>query len=380
MATTTVTAELAAPAADGMVPDGLAAEWEDLADRCGASPFVRPDWIAAWSRAFGPGPLDVRVVRRGGQLAGVLPLLRRGHGLASPTNAHTPQFGPVAEDAAARDDLLAAALAEDGRLGLGFLGDEDMEAATGAARAAGGVVHVTTMLRSPWVDLAAPGGRPRRRFLADLRRRRRRLAERGEVTFVTETDPAGVADRLAAGLALEAAGWKGGQRTAVLQRPVLLGFYRDVAGSAAARGRLRLFSLCLDEVPVAFALGLVQGGALYLLKAGFDPGLAAMSPGQLLLQDAMERARTEGLARVELLGNDEPYKLAWTRRVRERHRVEIFPGTLSGRLARTVLVRRSELLAAHPSMAGALRSVRDSAVLPLLEEARRRRRSGRAII
>jgi CelD/BcsL family acetyltransferase involved in cellulose biosynthesis len=380
MATTTVTAELAAPAADGGVPDGLVAEWEDLADRCGASPFVRPDWIAAWSRAFGPGGLEMRVLRRGERLAGVLALVRRGHGLASPTNAHTPHFGPLAEDAAARDDLLAAALAEGGRLGLDFLGDDDAEAAIRAARRAGAVGHVTTVLRSPWVDLAAPDGRPRRRFLADLRRRRRRLAERGEVTFVTETGPAGVADHLAAGLALEAAGWKGGRRTAVLQRPVLLGFYRDLAERAAARGHLRLFSLRLDGAPVAFALGLVQGGALHLLKAGFDPGLAATSPGQLLLADAMEQARAEGLARVELLGNDEPYKLAWTSRVRERHRVEIFPGTPSGRLARSVLSHRGELLAAHPGLAGALRGVRDSAVLPLLEEARRRRRSGRAIL
>src|SRR5690242_18622480 len=98
MATTTVTAQLEAPAADGAVPDGLAVEWEALADRCGASPFARPDWIGAWSRAFAPGALEVRVVRRGGRLAGVLPLVRRGHGMAAPTNAHTPYFGPVAED------------------------------------------------------------------------------------------------------------------------------------------------------------------------------------------------------------------------------------------------------------------------------------------
>src|SRR3954470_24948980 len=131
MATTTETAQLAAPAADGVVPDGLVEEWEDLADRCGASPFVRPGWIAAWSRAFGPDGLEVRVLRRRERLAGVLPLVRRGHRFAFPTNPHTPQFGPLAEDAAARDDLLAAAVVEGGgRLGLGFLGDDDADAAT----------------------------------------------------------------------------------------------------------------------------------------------------------------------------------------------------------------------------------------------------------
>jgi len=31
----------------------LAAEWDDLADRTSAPPFLRPGWFAAWEEAFG---------------------------------------------------------------------------------------------------------------------------------------------------------------------------------------------------------------------------------------------------------------------------------------------------------------------------------------
>src|SRR5262249_41813831 len=43
----------------------LAREWEELADRVQAVPWVRPGWVAAWWRAFGKGALEVLAVRRG---------------------------------------------------------------------------------------------------------------------------------------------------------------------------------------------------------------------------------------------------------------------------------------------------------------------------
>ena len=97
-------------------------EWEDLADRTQATPFVEPGWIAAWWRAFGSGRLEVHVVRRDDRLIGVLPVGLRAGRAASPTNFHTPAFGLVAEDGGAADRLAAAVLdRRPRRLSVGFL-------------------------------------------------------------------------------------------------------------------------------------------------------------------------------------------------------------------------------------------------------------------
>src|SRR5437899_1249723 len=73
--------------------EALDREWDDLADRVGAAPFLRPGWIRAWWRAFGSGDPGVLTVRRSGRLAAALPLeIRRGV-VRSPTNWHTPFFG-----------------------------------------------------------------------------------------------------------------------------------------------------------------------------------------------------------------------------------------------------------------------------------------------
>jgi CelD/BcsL family acetyltransferase involved in cellulose biosynthesis len=86
------------------------AEWDELADRLGAGPFVRPGWFEAWAGAFGKRPLEVLAVREDGRLAGVLPLLGSRVSVAAPANWHTPVFGAVADSEAALDALAGALL------------------------------------------------------------------------------------------------------------------------------------------------------------------------------------------------------------------------------------------------------------------------------
>ncbi len=83
----------------------VSSEWEDLAERTGATPFVRPGWVAAWWDAYGKGRLEIRCVRHAadGRLAALVPVRREGGVLGSPTNWHSPTFGLLAEsDEAAR--------------------------------------------------------------------------------------------------------------------------------------------------------------------------------------------------------------------------------------------------------------------------------------
>ena len=77
----------------------LTGEWTALADRLGATPFVRPQWVAAWWRAFGVGELTILTLRRNGRLVGLLPVARRHGCISSLTNYHTPQSELLAEDA-----------------------------------------------------------------------------------------------------------------------------------------------------------------------------------------------------------------------------------------------------------------------------------------
>jgi CelD/BcsL family acetyltransferase involved in cellulose biosynthesis len=340
----------------------LAAEWDALADRLGSTPFARPGWVEAWAGAFAAKRLVVLVARRDGRLAGVLPAVRSPFGaLRSATNAHTPHFEVVGED-----EGVVGALVDDvysGRpraVALGCLdpAQPGWAAALAAARAARYRVSARVALRSPCVvvegDHEAYLRTRRRGFGADLRRRSRRLAEHGTVTF----GPAEL-DEL---LALEATGWKARRGTAIAAHAATRAFYGAITAWAGARGTLRLLALRLDGRPLAVLLGVEDNGVHYLLKGGFDTAYARYSPGQLVLAEAIRRAFADGLRRVELGAGCDPYKLQWADAVRERVGMHAFAPTFGGSLG-WVAVARGRPLAERAGLDGALRPLRDRALL-----------------
>jgi CelD/BcsL family acetyltransferase involved in cellulose biosynthesis len=52
--------------------DEATPEWDALALRLGASPFSRPGWFRAWWGAFGRSAPRIGLLRRDGELTGVL--------------------------------------------------------------------------------------------------------------------------------------------------------------------------------------------------------------------------------------------------------------------------------------------------------------------
>lgn len=310
--------------------EALSPEWDALAERLQAPPFLRPGWIAAWWRAFGRGRLEIRTERRpeDGGLAALLPVTRARGACASPTNWHTPEFGLLAESTVAARRLCAALLAErPRRLSLGFLAPDQAELVRAEAVARGQRVIQRTMQSSPYVPVEGDWESYRRRlskgFRDDLVRTRRRLAERGAVTFeVSETCEH--EELLEEGLAVEASGWKGARGSAIRSSPSDRLFYAEIARWAAARGWLRLAFLRLDGRALAFDLCLELAGVHYLLKTGYDPAFRELGPGRLLREEMLARAFRERLRSYELLGDAEPWKLRWTSATRPRELVQAF--------------------------------------------------------
>jgi len=247
----------------------------------------------------------------------------------------------VAAGEAALAALLGAALATRPRsLTLAFM-DPDcvpLDAVRETVREAGYDMLERVLVRSPYLVLGGAFVEFERSLSAnargDIRRRRRRLDEAGEVRIEVFDGTTDLDRLLGEGLRLEAAGWKGRARSAIVSRPETERFYRSVAEWAARRGFLRLAFLRLDGRPIAFLFDLEHRDVHYYLKGGFDPAFSRLSPGKALLHAMIERAFALGLERFEFLGADEPYKLQWASHVRELRLVQAFARTPFGRAER----------------------------------------------
>lgn len=322
-------------------------DWDALADRAGASPFSRPGWIAAWEAAFSDRPVHVLTVWEGEELVGALPFVKQRTAIVSPTNWHTPAFGPVAASEEAHAALAEALMRMRApRVDLSFIDSED-PGIKSLREGARGMVVERTATRSPYVplegDFAAYRAGLARKQRKELGRLARRLADEGAGEYVFDDGSERLDELLDEGFAVEGSGWKSESGTAIVSRPDTHRFYRDVARWAADRGTLLLAFLRLDGRPLAFDMCIEEGGACNVLKGGFDPEYRRFGPGMLLTEASIERAYAQGLASYELLGAEDEYKLAWTSSVRERLRFQAFAPSPAGRVSHLAWTRGREL-------------------------------------
>jgi CelD/BcsL family acetyltransferase involved in cellulose biosynthesis len=317
---------------------GVAREWDELADRVEAGPFLRPGWFEAWLRAF-ERDKEPRVLtgRRDGRLVAAVPVFTRRGLVVSPTNWHTPAFDAVAVDESAARDLARELVRRaSSRLDLSFLDAAQPfgETCLEAAEVAGRRVICRPVLRSPYVDLSgdfeAYEAQLETKYRREMKRRRRRLEELGTLELGFTDGRTGLASQLSEGFAIEGSGWKEERGTAIASRPETEGFYGDVASWAADRGWLQLGFLRLDGRAIAFAYLLVADRVMHVVKVGFDPEYRKFAPGSLLTRAAIRRAFDQGLSRYDFLGQEDRYKLDWTSDVRERARLQAFGSTAAG--------------------------------------------------
>lgn len=327
----------------------LEGEWNDLYARAGVQhPFLTHEWIRTWWECFGaPAGLEILVFRDGaaGTIA-VVPLMADatrmfGVGLARlglPWNFHTPRLGLVVAERheevyrllweyltreERRWDLLRLCQLPEGARESRRLADLAASEGFLVGRwTSGGAPFVE--VRGSWSDYFAGLSKKHR---GTVRNRRRRLETLGRVELET-VDGAGGAEELegalAEGFRLEGAAWKAAAGTAILSHDEPEAFYRILARRTAARGWLRLHFLRVGGRRVAFLYSLLHEGTLYALKGGYDPEHARSSPGVVLFSLILEDAFARGLSRIDFLGDEERWKLDWTRRTREHHWLYVF--------------------------------------------------------
>ncbi|MDP8973875.1 MAG: GNAT family N-acetyltransferase [Actinomycetota bacterium] len=325
----------------------LMAEWEHLAQHTKAAPFLWPGWIRGWWRAFGTGRLQILTAHENGRLVGILPLRRFRGALSSTSGWNTPLFGFLAANETAvkrlSDELV---LQRPRRIDLSFLSpiDPGVPLVRAAAEAAGYRVHEESIPAAPYVaidgDWDAYESGLRRKFRSELRRRRRRLEEKGRLTLEVSDGKERLDQLLEEGFCIEGLGWKDAYGTSINSGPATRRFYTEVAHWTSECGWLRLAFLRLDGRALAFDYCLEYNRTHYLLKTGYDPAYAKSGPGMILRYLMLARAFSEGIATYDFLGvgSDYGWKQEWTNTQQERLFLRMFASTPPGFLDRAVFV------------------------------------------
>jgi CelD/BcsL family acetyltransferase involved in cellulose biosynthesis len=309
-------------------------EWEEFALASNAPVFIRPGWVRAWAASFGASTALV-TGREHNALRAVLVVQPKGRSLWSATNSETTLWQPLLKGEGTLPELLGRLKARGCRhLSFSYV-PEQGEQLLDAANLGGLVANNRRLRDSPIVKLdgtwdSYSEGLPTK-LKGDLRRRWRRLAERGEVTYSIDDGSRGLEQLLEDGFGIEAEGWKGTFGTAVVNRSSTQKFYWEVAHWAAQTGILRLHFIRVDGRPIAFAFAIADGEVLYGQKLSYSPEFHSLGPGILLLHRQLEAAFSDGtLEVVHLGGENDGYKQVFANGVDAQSRVDLWSWKLQG--------------------------------------------------
>lgn len=169
----------------------------------------------------------------------------------------------------------------------------------------------------------------------DVRRRLRRLDERGAVALWTpDGGEAGAAleDFRSGFLPSYFAVWDGRPEGNLLRQPGLADFLVRLITEGLPGGWAHYSVLRVDGRPVAWHLGLAGPGELYWWFPTYDPAWEDLSPGKVLLARLLEQGLARGVRRIHFLTGAQPYKLAWKPESPELRTVRWHSPSLRGRL------------------------------------------------
>ena len=122
----------------------------------------------------------------------------------------------------------------------------------------------------------------------ELRRQWRGLDRLGELSYNVARQPADIRLRMEEFLLLEAAGWKGKSRTAMINDRYRAAFAREAIANLAETDGVRIHTLDLDGRAIASMIVFLAGGEAYTWKTAYDEDFAKYSPGKLLVAELTE--------------------------------------------------------------------------------------------
>src|SRR5690606_19885580 len=129
-----------------------------------------------------------------------------------------------------------------------------------------------------------------------------------------------------------------------LATPALQRFHHRFTRLALQQGWLRLYALRVGNNVAAVLYCLCYGNRYYSYQLGYDVALGRYSPGLCALGQCIEEAIGEGVAEFDFLHAEERYKYLWANGKRTLVRLEGYPPYLKGKIARTAMAARQDIV------------------------------------
>jgi CelD/BcsL family acetyltransferase involved in cellulose biosynthesis len=309
--------------------EAISKEWQDLVGDSFTAAFSHPGWFLAWLEAYPPQTIAVVTARDGDRLVGILPLARfrtdaRGFFFTEIAPLARGDYQPpvVAPEyvAEALPAMLDAAIKHFGRRGvfwwpnipvtdpsvpvlreyfqrhkMPFVEDREM----------------APRLRLDGCDFAGAEKIWSASHRIDVRRQRKRLAEKGPVSLWQPATLAEAQLALTDFFRVHDEKWLAQSLPGMFQRPAAQRHFRAIFDRLWGHGLLFSTVRCGD-LDVSYSVSFFAGGWVQWYRPSYRHEFHNLSPGKIHLALLVEEACRLHWQGIDLLLGEEPYKHAWT--------------------------------------------------------------------
>ena len=295
-----------------------AAEWDDLQRSCSHTAFLESPFLLPLLSEFGSGRERLALKRHNGKLKAGAILRLRGIGRWETFQPSQLPLGawlstsdqPI--EAQARElliDLPGLALA---------LGITQLDSMLHTRPANSPTLRTQDYIDTAWVEVAGSFDAYWETLGKNLRqntkKQRNKLATEGtETKLECLTDPAQVAQAMQDYGALESAGWKAADGTAIHPDNAQGRFYRQMLENFCAQGRGRIYRYRFGDKVVSMDLCIDSGPVIVILKTTYDESYKNVSPSTLMRQEQFRHLFEDGrYQRIEFYGKVMEWHTRWT--------------------------------------------------------------------
>ncbi len=326
--------------------------WRELSAH--APPFLAPEFFVLERPLSEAGEALLAQAWQDGALSGALPLSLHDHTLEALRSDQTPGFDYWGS--ADGLDAIWRCLLNDKRWDVMLLKNVPADSLLATrlvelSRKDGCLSAVRPGARHPFFELQGFEKQLSSKFFTNLRRCARKA---GGVELERLTSP--TRSVLEQALELEAMAWKGAAGTSIATDKQVAHLYAAITRLFGRRGRAALSFLVAGGERIALLFSVEDDHTLYALKIGYDPRLAAVSPGHLMVWKVAQDAEQRGLRQLDFVGREDGWKRKWTDQAHEQVSVLIYRRSPRGLFLWGVREQLEPRLPAHVDLRAPLRS------------------------
>ncbi len=324
-----------------------AAQWDQLCHACNHPAFLESAFLLPLLAEFGDGQEQLALNHERGQLLAGAIVRRCGKGR---WETFQPSQLPLGAWLATLNSGLATQAAEllTALPGVAVvLGVTQQDSQLQARPADGPVCRTQDYIDTAWVNVSGTFDNYWDSLGKNLRqntkKQRNKLAAEGiEPRLECITDVAQVGQAMQDYGALESAGWKASDGTAIHPDNAQGRFYRQMLENYCAKGQGRIYRYWFGDKVVSMDLCIDSGPAIIILKTTYDESYKNLSPSTLMRHEQFQRIFEEGrYQRIEFFGKVMEWHTRWTSLSRPLFQLTLYRWPLVLRVRRLIGQRPS---------------------------------------